>query len=89
MALQVEEFLEVTMCCPVVQGYGLTETCAASFIALPGRLVSLPVCPAHISAAPAAEAPHASTQPTGSMNSTWQLLVAAPARLPFPDRRTL
>lgn len=23
------------MCCPVVQGYGLTETCAASFIAVP------------------------------------------------------
>lgn len=30
----VEDFLKVAMCCPVVQGYGLTETCAASFISL-------------------------------------------------------
>lgn len=36
---QVEEFLQVAMCCPVLQGYGLTESCAASFIGLPGRLV--------------------------------------------------
>ncbi|KAJ9526266.1 hypothetical protein QJQ45_009730 [Haematococcus lacustris] len=32
---QIEEFLRVTMCAPVVQGYGLTETCAASFISYP------------------------------------------------------
>jgi len=31
----VEKFLRVAMCCPVVQGYGLTETCAASFVAVP------------------------------------------------------
>eukprot|EP00899_Mesostigma_viride_P024273 jgi/Mesvir1/502/Mv11370-RA.1 len=31
----VEDFLCVTMCCPVIQGYGLTETCAASFLAIP------------------------------------------------------
>ncbi|KAF5833313.1 hypothetical protein DUNSADRAFT_10434 [Dunaliella salina] len=30
----VEEFLRVTMCAPVVQGYGLTETCAVSFISV-------------------------------------------------------
>ena len=29
------------MCCPVVQGYGLTETCASSFIAVPGVPVSV------------------------------------------------
>ena len=33
LSAHVEEFLRVAMCCPVVQGYGLTETCAASFIA--------------------------------------------------------
>jgi long-chain acyl-CoA synthetase len=33
----VEEWLKVTMCCPVVQGYGLTETCAASCVAIPDR----------------------------------------------------
>lgn len=35
LAPHVEEFLKVVMCAPVVQGYGLTETCAASFIACP------------------------------------------------------
>eukprot|EP00899_Mesostigma_viride_P000325 jgi/Mesvir1/10293/Mv16422-RA.1 len=35
LAPHVEDFLAVTMCCPVVQGYGLTETCAASFVAVP------------------------------------------------------
>jgi len=35
LAPHVEEFLKVAMCAPVVQGYGLTETCAASCIAMP------------------------------------------------------
>ena len=35
LAPHVEEFLKVAMCAPVAQGYGLTETCAASFIAVP------------------------------------------------------
>lgn len=35
LAPHVEEFLKVTMCAPVAQGYGLTETCAASCIADP------------------------------------------------------
>lgn len=39
LAPHVEEFLKVTMCAPVVQGYGLTETCAASFIADPDNPV--------------------------------------------------
>lgn len=29
------------MCCPVSQGYGLTETCAASAVAIPGRADNL------------------------------------------------
>lgn len=33
LARYVEDFMQVAMCCRVVQGYGLTETCAASFIA--------------------------------------------------------
>jgi len=32
LAPHVEEFLRVTMCAPVAQGYGLTETCAVSFV---------------------------------------------------------
>eukprot|EP00884_Botryococcus_braunii_P002561 jgi/Botrbrau1/12305/Bobra.0205s0004.1 len=35
LAQHVEEFLGVTMCAPVVQGYGLTETCGSSFSAFP------------------------------------------------------
>lgn len=35
LANHVEHFLKVTLCCPVSQGYGLTETCAASFISNP------------------------------------------------------
>jgi len=35
LAPYVEEFLRVAMCAQVVQGYGLTETCAGSFIAVP------------------------------------------------------
>lgn len=34
LANHVEDFLRVCMCCPVVQGYGLTETTAASFIGI-------------------------------------------------------
>lgn len=45
----VEEFLRVIMCAPVLQGYGLTETCAASFIQVPdvfsmNGTVGPPVC---------------------------------------------
>jgi len=43
LANHVEEFLKVCFCCPVVQGYGLTETCAASCIAVPDKTVS-PLC---------------------------------------------
>ncbi|KAK9806148.1 hypothetical protein WJX72_003254 [[Myrmecia] bisecta] len=35
LASHVEDYLKVVLCCPVLQGYGLTETCAASFLALP------------------------------------------------------
>ncbi|KAI8465586.1 MAG: hypothetical protein J3K34DRAFT_525246 [Monoraphidium minutum] len=31
----VLEFVQVAMCCPVLQGYGLTESCAASFVTPP------------------------------------------------------
>lgn len=37
LSQKVQEFLSVSMCAPVVQGYGLTETCAASSIAEPFR----------------------------------------------------
>ncbi|KAJ7294140.1 hypothetical protein O6H91_Y275800 [Diphasiastrum complanatum] len=38
LAPHVEEFLRVVTCAYVVQGYGLTETCAASFITVPDLL---------------------------------------------------
>jgi hypothetical protein len=40
LSRHVEDFLRVCMCCRVIQGYGLTETCAASFIAMPDVVVS-------------------------------------------------
>ena len=35
LAKHVEQFMKTAMCAPVCQGYGLTETCGSSFIALP------------------------------------------------------
>lgn len=35
LARHVEEFLRVTTCSLAVQGYGLTETCGASFVSIP------------------------------------------------------
>ncbi|KAF5827353.1 hypothetical protein DUNSADRAFT_795 [Dunaliella salina] len=35
LPVQAEDFMRVSMCAPVIQGYGLTETCAASFISNP------------------------------------------------------
>lgn len=35
IAPHTEEFLKVCFCAPVVQGYGLTETCAGTFITIP------------------------------------------------------
>eukprot|EP00850_Spirogloea_muscicola_P001905 SM000007S20865 [mRNA] locus=s7:611829:626196:+ [translate_table: standard] len=38
LAPHIEEFLKVVMCAPVVQGYGLTESCAGSFISYPNLI---------------------------------------------------
>lgn len=35
IAPHTEEFVKVCFCAPVVQGYGLTETCAGTFITIP------------------------------------------------------
>eukprot|EP00892_Ulva_mutabilis_P009732 jgi/Ulvmu1/7130/UM034_0036.1 len=48
LAPHVEQFLRVILGAPVVQGYGLTETCGASFIAVPDNIchagtIGLPV----------------------------------------------
>eukprot|EP00301_Raphidiophrys_heterophryoidea_P022257 c6458_g1_i1.p1 GENE.c6458_g1_i1~~c6458_g1_i1.p1 ORF type:complete len:738 (+),score=165.86 c6458_g1_i1:41-2215(+) len=29
---EIQKFIQTVFCCPVIQGYGLTETCAASFL---------------------------------------------------------
>lgn len=41
LPVHLEEWLKVTMCCPIVQGYGLTETCAASCVSMPNRFEQL------------------------------------------------
>ncbi|KAG9145075.1 hypothetical protein Leryth_018365 [Lithospermum erythrorhizon] len=38
LASHVEEFFRVVSCAHVLQGYGLTETCAGSFVSLPDRM---------------------------------------------------
>jgi long-chain acyl-CoA synthetase len=35
LARRVQDYLQIALCCPVLQGYGLTETCAASFFTHP------------------------------------------------------
>eukprot|EP00803_Ostreobium_quekettii_P010641 evm.model.scf_78.10 EVM.evm.TU.scf_78.10 scf_78:139341-142153(-) len=37
LSFSTEEFLRVALCCPILQGYGLTETCGGCFVALPHR----------------------------------------------------
>lgn len=41
LATHVETFLRVVACCYVLQGYGLTETCAGTFVSLPNELQML------------------------------------------------
>ncbi|KAK9039953.1 hypothetical protein V6N11_015135 [Hibiscus sabdariffa] len=41
LSAHVEEFLRVVACCHIMQGYGLTETCAGSFASLPNELSML------------------------------------------------
>ncbi|KAJ6842151.1 long chain acyl-CoA synthetase 4-like [Iris pallida] len=41
LATHVEEFLRVVSCAHVLQGYGLTETCAGTFVSLPNDLSML------------------------------------------------
>ncbi|XP_057520544.1 long chain acyl-CoA synthetase 4-like [Amaranthus tricolor] len=38
LANHVETFLRVVACCYVLQGYGLTETCAGTFVSLPNEV---------------------------------------------------
>ncbi|KAL6615722.1 hypothetical protein ACP70R_037992 [Stipagrostis hirtigluma subsp. patula] len=38
LASHVEEYLRVVTCAHVIQGYGLTETCAGSFVSLPNEM---------------------------------------------------
>lgn len=41
LATHVEEFLRVVSCAHVLQGYGLTETCAGTFVSLPHEMSML------------------------------------------------
>nr|CAD1824041.1 unnamed protein product [Ananas comosus var. bracteatus] len=41
LARHVEEFLRVVTCAHVIQGYGLTETCAGTFVSLPNEISML------------------------------------------------
>ncbi|KAL8103088.1 long chain acyl-CoA synthetase 4-like [Apium graveolens] len=41
LASHVEGYLKVVTCCHVLQGYGLTETCAGSFVSIPNEQTML------------------------------------------------
>ncbi|KAK1378141.1 Long-chain-fatty-acid--CoA ligase [Heracleum sosnowskyi] len=41
LAGHVEAYLKVVTCCHVLQGYGLTETCAGSFVSIPNEQTML------------------------------------------------
>ncbi|KAK9668396.1 hypothetical protein RND81_13G057400 [Saponaria officinalis] len=41
LSAHVETFLRVVACCYILQGYGLTETCAGTFVSLPNELQML------------------------------------------------
>ncbi|GAV65774.1 AMP-binding domain-containing protein [Cephalotus follicularis] len=41
LSTHVEQFLRVVACCHVLQGYGLTESCAGTFVSLPNELSML------------------------------------------------
>ncbi|KAF2313448.1 hypothetical protein GH714_011056 [Hevea brasiliensis] len=41
LAIHVEAFLRVVSCAHVLQGYGLTETCAGTFVSLPNEMPML------------------------------------------------
>ncbi|KDP25300.1 hypothetical protein JCGZ_20456 [Jatropha curcas] len=41
LAIHVEAFLRVVSCAHVLQGYGLTETCAGTFVSLPNEMAML------------------------------------------------
>ncbi|KAK7366684.1 hypothetical protein VNO80_08681 [Phaseolus coccineus] len=41
LSAHVEAYLRVVTCCHVLQGYGLTETCAGTFVSLPNEMEML------------------------------------------------
>ncbi|GKV40045.1 hypothetical protein SLEP1_g47725 [Rubroshorea leprosula] len=41
LSTHVEAFLRVVACCHVMQGYGLTESCAGTFVSIPNELAML------------------------------------------------
>lgn len=61
----IQEFLQVTMQCPVIQGYGMTENCAAATMQFPGDItagrVGGPVPPAEIKLADVADMDYTTT----------------------------
>lgn len=44
LSAKVQEFLQITLCCPVLQGYGLTETCAPLSLLVTSVLLDILHC---------------------------------------------
>lgn len=87
MSTPVQQMLSCSMCAPVLQGYGLTETCAASTIAEPYKWDTIGTVGGPMPGKPHNRPPLALLRVTGSCCSLYCCQQSAPDEL-CPDACT-